>query len=505
MALDFPANPVNGQAYGSYIYNSSVGAWQSKEDPATVATVSTVPPASANPGDIWYDSDDGTSYLYYDDGTSAQWVELLSSGLPLLDTKANIAGDTFTGNVTAPRFISNQATGTAPFTVSSTTAVTNLNADLLDGQHASSFSPVAGSSSITAVGTVTSGTWNGSTIEIARGGTGATTVAQAQTNLEVPLSPNYIINGGFDIWQRGTSITNNTSYLADRWYITANATSVSCNQSRVAANLSGKAGYALRVQQTASSTVVEYAARQFIEAQNLFPLAGKTVTLSFWYRSNKTGTHGARLTGSGRATGATDLNIGFTVSAANTWGRYSITFSTFAGATAWTVSDNEWGAALDIGFRTGNSVGHTSLAANDYFEITGVQLEEGSVATSFRRNANSIQGENAACQRYYHRISSTTQFTALALGYQITNTEVAAFVTLPVRMRIRPTASISNIEWSDNALYSIGVSNFQTNTASTQDQVRINANISSNGSQFRPGTFRTASSSLGFIDFNAEL
>jgi hypothetical protein len=43
------------------------------------------------------------------------------------------------GNAKATTFISNQATGTAPLTVASTTAVTNLNADLLDGNHASDF------------------------------------------------------------------------------------------------------------------------------------------------------------------------------------------------------------------------------------------------------------------------------------------------------------------------------------------------------------------------------
>lgn len=141
MALDFPASPTNGQVYGSYVYNSAVGAWQSKEDPATVATVSTTAPASANPGDLWYDSDDGTSYMYYDDGTSAQWVELLSSGLPLLNTKANVESPVFTGNATSPTFTSTATTGTAPITVSSTTLVANLNADLLDGQHASVYSP----------------------------------------------------------------------------------------------------------------------------------------------------------------------------------------------------------------------------------------------------------------------------------------------------------------------------------------------------------------------------
>lgn len=124
MALDFPANPANGQAYGSYIYNSTVGAWQSKEDPATVATVSTTAPASANPGDLWYDSDDGTSYMYYDDGTSAQWVELLSSGLPLLNTKANLAG----GNaLTGVQSITSTATTQTPLVVN---GIASQTADL---------------------------------------------------------------------------------------------------------------------------------------------------------------------------------------------------------------------------------------------------------------------------------------------------------------------------------------------------------------------------------------
>jgi hypothetical protein len=62
-------------------------------------------------------------------------------------------------------------------------ASSGLDADLLDGSHASAFSPVAGSSSITTVGTITSGVWNGTTIAVANGGTGASTAANARTNL----------------------------------------------------------------------------------------------------------------------------------------------------------------------------------------------------------------------------------------------------------------------------------------------------------------------------------
>lgn len=281
MALDFPANPTNGQIYDSYVYNSTVGAWQAREDSATVAITSPTAPTSANNGDIWYNSNTGVSYVYYADGSSAQWVEIVSSAVPSLDSKADVdGGNTFSGSqiinssittvtpliingitsqsanlqewrnatgtaqslinssgnffvgstqsnyttttqlgvkaraaaqiplsvqaaasqtadlqqwqnsggtvlaeidsagiLTTPRVISTQTTGTAPFTVASTTAVTNLNADLLDGNHSTAFSPVAGSSLITTVGTITSGTWNGSTVAVANGGTGATTLA----------------------------------------------------------------------------------------------------------------------------------------------------------------------------------------------------------------------------------------------------------------------------------------------------------------------------------------
>jgi hypothetical protein len=62
-------------------------------------------------------------------------------------------------------------------------STSGLDADLLDGNHASAFSPVAGGSSITTVGTISSGVWNGTAIAVANGGTGASTAANARTNL----------------------------------------------------------------------------------------------------------------------------------------------------------------------------------------------------------------------------------------------------------------------------------------------------------------------------------
>lgn len=114
MALDFPSNPTDGQVYGSYIYSTSAGVWKAKPSSATVATTSQVPPSTANNGDIWIDTSDGIAYFYYDDGTSTQWVEVMSSGVPSLNTKANLAGgNSFTGTQTfgTPLAIGSGGTG----------------------------------------------------------------------------------------------------------------------------------------------------------------------------------------------------------------------------------------------------------------------------------------------------------------------------------------------------------------------------------------------------------
>ena len=123
MALDFPANPTNGQTFGSYIWSSSKGVWQAREESGAVSIVSSVAPTSAKTGDIWVDSSDGIAYFYYYDGSSYQWVELMSSGVPQLSLKAdktyvdsqdllkaNISGQAFTGALSS----SSSITGTTP-------------------------------------------------------------------------------------------------------------------------------------------------------------------------------------------------------------------------------------------------------------------------------------------------------------------------------------------------------------------------------------------------------
>jgi len=102
MALDFPANPSDGEVFGSYVWSASKGVWQSREESAAPAVVSPVPPTTPTTGDIWVDSSDGISYVYYDDGSSSQWIEMISSGVVSLASKADIDSPSFTGTVVLP-------------------------------------------------------------------------------------------------------------------------------------------------------------------------------------------------------------------------------------------------------------------------------------------------------------------------------------------------------------------------------------------------------------------
>jgi hypothetical protein len=105
MALDFPANPIDGQIYGSYAYSTSKGVWQGVEESATVAIVSPTVPVSAKSGDIWFNSAFGIAYIYYDDGNSSQWLELVSPAPASINSITDIADVEIT-NPTADQVIS---------------------------------------------------------------------------------------------------------------------------------------------------------------------------------------------------------------------------------------------------------------------------------------------------------------------------------------------------------------------------------------------------------------
>jgi len=75
MALNFPANPQDGDEYGKYVYNAAKNVWSSSATPPRYLVSQNVP-GTANNGDVWFNTSTARSYIYYEDSDSSQWVEI---------------------------------------------------------------------------------------------------------------------------------------------------------------------------------------------------------------------------------------------------------------------------------------------------------------------------------------------------------------------------------------------------------------------------------------------
>jgi hypothetical protein len=269
------------------------------------------------------------------------------------------------------------------------------------------------------------------------------------STLSLAAGKNPIINGGADVWARGTSVSVAAlaapAYTADRLMAspnTNNALTISRQATSDTTNLPS-IQYCLRFQRNSGQTGTgQVNLSQSIETTNSIPFAGKTVTFSFYARkganySANSNTLGVQLfTGTGTdqniaTTGftgfATPINSSATLTA--TWQRF-----TFTGTLAATTTQI---APYFIFTPTGTA------GANDYFEITGLQLELGSVATTFSRAGGTIQGELAACQRYYFRATASATFQPISLGSSASTTATYSNVQSPVTMR----STISSIDY----------------------------------------------------------
>ena len=273
---------------------------------------------------------------------------------------------------------------------------------------------------------------------------------------------NRIINGDMRIDQRnsGASMTATTAaeYSLDRWRTISSASSKFSVQ-RNAGSVTPPAGFTnyLGVTSLAATTVASgdyYLLDHRIEGFNVADLAfgtanAATVTLSFWVRSSLTGTFGGALTNNATRS----YPFTYSISAANTWERKTITI---AGDTAGTwATDNTAGMTTTFALGVGSTykgtagawAGATYWSASGAvdlvstngatFYITGVQLEAGSVATPFERR--SYGQELALCQRYCFAITGNNQtFSTISYGNA---TSVLFYVAHPVTMRASTTVT----------------------------------------------------------------
>lgn len=248
---------------------------------------------------------------------------------------------------------------------------------------------------------------------------------------------NYIINGNFDIWQRGTSGFSGQNYGADRW-IGSNGVESYSRQ-----NVDSLGGYYARISRTTASSS-SLLLVQRIEQSNVKDLAGKIMTLSFYTRQ----TVGAVLPINLYIYTPTLSDIYTSVVLQQTINALSNPTATFQKVSvSFTVSSI---MALN-GFAI--SIGNLNSGTAS-IDVHQVQLEEGSVATPFESRPQGL--ELSLCQRYYQT------WLGFLDTYNMTNSNVRIAVPFRVSMRTNPTiAIISNT--------SIGVNSVATSISGNQE------------------------------------
>jgi hypothetical protein len=281
---------------------------------------------------------------------------------------------------------------------------------------------------------------------LSKGADGTVLVADSTTSTGLAWQPygaiqvagkNKFINGDFSIWQRGTSFTNpgDNTYNCDRYRANGNGTGVTKIISRQAftpgtAPVAGyEAQYFYRFAQTVAGTGATYnnGIQQPIEDVRTF--AGQTVTWSFWAKADSTRTvypNVERFYGSG-GTGYEYINLPGVV-ITTSWTRHSITF------TVPSIASKTLGAGSYfmpyIGFDA-NTV--------QTFDFWGWQIEAGPIATPFTTATGTIQGELAACQRYYYRWTSGATYARYPTLGVASSTTIGSFpAAIPVTMRTTP-------------------------------------------------------------------
>jgi hypothetical protein len=273
---------------------------------------------------------------------------------------------------------------------------------------------------------------------------------------------NLIINGAIQVAQRNTSstgITTNGYYTADRWQITISSAGTwtmnvdSSGPTNTEFRRSANVICATADSSLAASDVFVF--RQFIEGQNLQSIkkgtsAAESLTISFYVKSSNTGTYICEFFDNDNTR---QISKSYTIDAANTWEKKTITvppdttgqldndnarsfdlnFWLAAGTnfTSGALNDTAWASSTNAN-RAINQLNLANLSGN-YWAVTGIQLETGTVATPFEMR--NIGQELALCQRYFEKsyntdvVPGTATFTGMFTNGGLTNIAPANYAT----------------------------------------------------------------------------
>lgn len=282
------------------------------------------------------------------------------------------------------------------------------------------------------------------------------TLAAATNTVEATSGPNTsslshrnkIINGSFNVWQRGTSFAVSpyeAIYTADRWafYRDELATGATASQQ------TGTYGqYALRLQRdAANSSIQRLRWGQILETRDVVPLAGKTITLSVKIKSGANYSGGNVYLYCEFGTGTDQGNLyltgalwtGYNTSTPASSITPTTSYQTLTHTAVVPAGTKE--LAVKMYYTPSGTAG-----ADDWVQIEEFQLEVGNKATPFEHRPYGI--ELALCQRYFQVFGGNHTHEIFGTGSAVSSS--AAYVTfaLPVEMRTSPAVSVSALgDW----------------------------------------------------------
>lgn len=298
---------------------------------------------------------------------------------------------------------------------------------------------------------------------------------------------NRIINGDMRISQRGTSFTTN-GYTVDRWTVYNSGGTFTLTQETAASGSQPEPGMSKYLRVSRSSPSGIFYVSQKIEDVSIYD--GYVVTVSFYAKANTNITLPVRLVQEFGSGGSAPVTVGtVNTSITSSWAKYTASF-TLPSQSGKTIGSSSF---VELVFDT--------PATYSTLDITGVQLEAGSVATPYERRPYSV--ELGLCQRYYQRIQGTgSEFRVVGSGIINATTTVARSSSpLKTSMRASPSIGINGIAAFDGSAVSAisSVINY-----STSDQCSFDA-ASSSLTIGRPGVILIGTSAANYFDLSAEL
>jgi hypothetical protein len=345
---------------------------------------------------------------------------------------------------------------------------------------------------------------------LAVGSNGETLVADSSATTGLRYQPNFaagknkMINGDFGVWQRSTSSAmTDGAYSAPDRYIgvwTAGGGTSTWSRQTFTPGTAPVAGYEgtffSRTSATSGSASTLIGIAQKVEDVRTF--AGQTATFSFWAKADSARTltiYARQEFGSG---GSGDQLIYLsTVSLTTSWQRFSVTGTvpSVSGKTIGTNSRSVLYTYLDAGAASGTPA----------LDIWGYQWEAGNTATAFQTATGTIQGELAACQRYFQQISNTNG-DGFCLGQAFSTTQVR-FIYPYSEMRTSPSFTISTASDFGLTNASATYSNCSSLTLSgaTTKQVQFTGVVASGLVAGNASFIRGNSGSSSYLQLSAEL